>query len=100
MSLVVIATKLSQPFDNVVRLPESDLDPSVTKIDWSKWREIMTEHADGTLKRRDELHVVDSDVLNMTDKQMDDWMTWYHRTWVDDRDQKSMRHKTYMLGTH
>ncbi|PQE21381.1 hypothetical protein CJF30_00008263 [Rutstroemia sp. NJR-2017a BBW] len=88
MSLVVIATKLSQPFDDVVRLPENDLDPSATKIDWIKWRGIMTEHTDETLERGDELCVTDSDVLNMTGKQMDEWMNWYHRTWIDDRDQK------------
>ncbi|PQE33260.1 hypothetical protein CJF32_00003798 [Rutstroemia sp. NJR-2017a WRK4] len=88
MSLVVIATKLSQPFDDVVRLPENDLDPSATKIDWIKWRNIMTEHTDEKLRRGDELCVTDSDVLNMTGKQMDEWMNWYHRTWIDDRDQK------------
>jgi hypothetical protein len=94
MSLVVIATKLSQPFDDVVRLPENDLDPTATKIDWIKWRDIMTEHTDETLKPGDELCVTDSDVLNMTGKQMDEWMNWYHRTWIDDRDQKSMRQIT------
>jgi RNA polymerase I-specific transcription initiation factor RRN7 len=100
MSLVVIATKLSQPFDDVVRPPENDLDPSATKIDWIKWRDIMTEHADETLRRGDELSVVDSDVLNMSGKQMDEWMTWYHKTWIDDRDQKSMRPENTLLRSY
>ncbi|CAD6443553.1 57851537-36f7-48e2-993b-0d246bfdb062-CDS [Sclerotinia trifoliorum] len=88
ISLVVIATKLSQPFDDIVRHPDSDLDPTSARINWKKWQNIMDESPSEGLKRGDEIKITDADVFKMTGAQMDDWMSWYHKTWVDDRDHK------------
>ena len=89
MSLIVIATKLTHPFDDAVRHPESDSDPTTVKIDWSKWQEIMVDKPHEGLKRGDEIHVKDADVASMSDKQMDEYMDWYQRTWIDGVDPKS-----------
>jgi RNA polymerase I-specific transcription initiation factor RRN7 len=89
MSLIVVATKLSHPFDDVVRHPESDSDPTTVKIDWSKWQEIMLDKPHEGLKRGDEIHVKDVDVALMSEKQMDDYMDWYQRTWIDGAEPKS-----------
>jgi RNA polymerase I-specific transcription initiation factor RRN7 len=89
MSLIVIATKLSHPFDDVTRYPESDSDPTTVKMDWQKWRAIMIDKSQENLKRGDEIHVDDTKVPNMSDKQMDQYLDWYQRTWIDGTEPKS-----------
>jgi len=90
MSLIVVATKLSQPFDNVIRYPESESDPSIVQINWSQWAQAMAEPASDGLRKGEEIHVTDADVFGMTEKQMDNYLDAYQRTWIDDRDPKSM----------
>jgi RNA polymerase I-specific transcription initiation factor RRN7 len=90
MSLIIVATKLSQPFDSIRRYPESDSDPSTVQIDWPKWAQAMAEPPSGGLRRGQEIHVTDADVFGMSEKQMDDYLDSYQRTWIDDRDPKSM----------
>jgi RNA polymerase I-specific transcription initiation factor RRN7 len=90
MSLIVIATKLSQPFDNIPRDHESDSDPTSVKIDWGKWRQIMAEPPSDRLRRGEEIKVTDLDVFGMNDKKLDNYLDWYQRTWIDDQDPKSM----------
>lgn len=89
MCLIVVATKLSHPFDDIVRHPESDSDLSTVKINWSRWRDIMTEKQVPGLPRGEEIRVTDMDVLNMDKEAMDDYMDWYQRTFLDDRPSKS-----------
>jgi RNA polymerase I-specific transcription initiation factor RRN7 len=89
MSLIVIATKLSQPFDNITRDRESELDPTSVKIDWEKWRQIMTEPLSDGLRRGEEIKVTDLDVFGMNDKKLDDYLDWYQRTWIGDQNPKS-----------
>lgn len=90
ISMIILATKLSHPFDSITRIPESDLDPTALKIDWAKWRKTMGERSSDGLKQGDEIKVTDADVLDMSEKKMDDYLDWYQRTWIDDRDAKSM----------
>jgi len=88
MSLIIVATKLSQPFDNIARHPESDSDPTVLKVDWTKWYEIMAEDPSEGLRKGEEINVTDVEVFNMSGKELDDYLDWYQRTWTDDRDSK------------
>jgi RNA polymerase I-specific transcription initiation factor RRN7 len=90
MSLIVIATKLSHPFDDIERVPYSETDPTTVKVDWAKWRKIMAEAPTKGLKRGEEIKITDADVMKMSGKQMDDYLDWYQRTWIDDRNPKSM----------
>jgi len=90
MSLVVIATKLCHPFDNIVRFPESEADPTTVKIDWQKWTQIMGEKFSDGLARGEEMKITDANVFTMTDHKLDEYLNWYQRTWIDDRDPKSM----------
>lgn len=89
MSLIVIATKLSHPFDDIERVPQSEADPTTVKVDWTKWRETMAESPTKELKRGEEIKITDADVMKMSGKQMDDYLDWYQRTWIDDRNPKS-----------
>jgi RNA polymerase I-specific transcription initiation factor RRN7 len=90
ISLIVVATKLGHPFDDIARYPESDSDPTTVKIDWRNWRQIMEKKPVDGLKRGEEIKVTDAAVLTMSGKEMDDYLDWYQRTWIDDRDPKSM----------
>jgi RNA polymerase I-specific transcription initiation factor RRN7 len=98
MSLIAVATKLSQPFDDLPRFPESDSDPSTVRIDWTKWAEIMSELPSDGLKRGEEIHVTDADVMTMSKKMTDDYLDWYQNNWMDDRRPKSMG--VYFLLNH
>jgi RNA polymerase I-specific transcription initiation factor RRN7 len=89
ISLIIIATKLCQPFDDIARVPESVTDPSGLKLDWETWSDIMTEKLPEGLKRGQEISVTDGDVFKMKGKELDDYLDWYQRTWVDDSDPKS-----------
>lgn len=89
VTLIVIATKLSQPFDDIERTPEQDTDASAMKLDWDQWTIIMTDTPTDGLKRGTEAKVKDTDVMGMTEKMMDDYMDWYQRTWLDGREAKS-----------
>jgi RNA polymerase I-specific transcription initiation factor RRN7 len=89
ISLIVVATKLSHPFDDITRIPESDVDPTTVKIDWKIWNEIMADAPLTGLKRGDEMTITDETVMGMDGKKIDDYLDWYQRIWIDDRDSKS-----------
>lgn len=98
MSLIIIAVKLSHPFDDIDRIPETDADPTILKIDWPKWIRTMEERPSRGLKRGEEVKVIDADVWTMNAKKIDDYLDWYQRTWVDDRDPKSMYPNLLLFG--
>ncbi|KAI1625976.1 hypothetical protein EDD37DRAFT_324476 [Exophiala viscosa] len=93
MSLVVIATKLLFPFDSqtVRRYPQHPNDPITLRLDWTAWliakdqfdkvSETMTEP--DSLKSGSEIHVTDKDVFNLSDKQLDQYMDWFQRSWIN-----------------
>lgn len=91
MSLIIIATKLSQPSDEISRYPQCESDPSNVQIDWTKWSQTMAESPSDGLKRGDEIYVTDANVLRMSEKAMDDYLDFYQQNWVDDRDPKSIQ---------
>ena len=95
MSLIIIATKLSQPFDEVDRYPKSDSDPSVLQIDWTKWAQIMAEVPVAGLRRGQEICMADTDVQSMTGRAIDEYLDWHQRNWIDDRESKSMLYYFY-----
>lgn len=89
VSLLVIATKLAYPFDNIERVPESYSDPSAVKVDWSRWLKVTARAPVNGLARGTEIHVTDSEVWAMTGKELDDYLDWYQGIWLDDREPKS-----------
>lgn len=85
-ALIVIATKLSHPFDGIVRIPRDA--PSLT-MNWSAWKDAMAEKKTDGLKRGQEIHVTDRDVLSMSGDQLDDYLNWYQQMWIDGTEPKS-----------
>ncbi len=88
ISLIITATKLCHPFDDIVRTPESLTDPSTLRIDWGIWQEIMSERPIDGFKKGEQIKVTDADAFRMSGKKLDEYLNWYQRTWIDDRDPK------------
>lgn len=89
VSLIVIAVKLNHPFDDIVRIPERDSDPTTVKIDWNAWEGIMADNSWKESKVVKHMDTMDTDILTMNEGSMDEYLDWYQRTWIDDRDPKS-----------
>lgn len=88
MSLIVVATKLSQPFDDIIRYSESESDPGIVQINWSKWAESIGEPPVVGLKKDEEVYVTDKDVVGMNEEAMDDYLDYFQKNWLDDRPPK------------
>ncbi|KAL4997359.1 hypothetical protein BDV10DRAFT_169956 [Aspergillus recurvatus] len=88
IALIVIATKLLFPFDDVQRHPTSAQEPTVQTINWAAWTEVQ-KHFDrrdtpsGRINKGKEILVNEDDVLTMTPDQLDEYMDWYENSWLD-----------------
>lgn len=85
ISLIIVATKLVQPFDSTIRKPKNEIDPSFIKLDWEKWMKIMVERSPGELKRGEEIYLNDTDVCDMNEREIDQYLDWFQHIWIDDR---------------
>lgn len=88
ISLVVIVTKLFYPLDDVKRYPYSWKDPSAQVMNWEKWMEtqgIFDERGrlSDALGKGEEVNVNETDGFHMTSQQLDDYMDWYEKMWID-----------------
>lgn len=86
MGLLIIATKLYHPFDALTRHVRSHADS--LRMDWAAWVDVQRSHgvhasAEAHLERGSEINVTEKDVMNMTGKDMDEYMDWFERTFVD-----------------
>lgn len=86
--LIVIATKLLFPFDDLKRYPTTSKEPAAQTMDWSQWAHAQKDfssdsHFAENIGKGTALHVTDKDVLNMTNDQLDNYMDWYASNWLD-----------------
>lgn len=88
VSLIIIATKLSQPIDSIRRDPESDTDSSLLKLNWEVWSKTMVERDLFGLKRGNEINLTEGDVWNLRDKDIDQYLDWFQQIWMDDQKPK------------
>lgn len=88
IGLIVIATKLSQPQDDIIRDPESELHPTLIKINWEKWGKTMANGVSERLQRGAEISLKEADVWNMSDRKLDLYLDWFQQIMLDDRDLK------------
>ena len=86
--LIIIATKLCQPFDDITRVPESITDPTALKINWEVWQKIMKDEPPKGFRKGQQIGVTDSEALQWNEQKLDEYLDWYQRTWIDDRDPK------------
>ncbi|KAL9118470.1 MAG: hypothetical protein Q9187_004987 [Circinaria calcarea] len=89
--MLVVAVKLYHPFDNLQRALNSSTEMGLLTIDWDTWngaRKVYDADAnpDGRLTRDKDITMTERDVFNMSALQMDDYLDWYEKTWIDDED--------------
>jgi RNA polymerase I-specific transcription initiation factor RRN7 len=91
MSIIVVALKLFQGFDGKERRPKTDNEAASLVIDWDVWQKSTREpeSALGYFPKGGEINVVERDVFNLSKGQMDQYMDWYEKMWVDDAEPKS-----------
>ncbi|KAJ5929098.1 RNA polymerase I-specific transcription initiation factor Rrn7 [Penicillium verhagenii] len=87
--LIVIATKLFFPFDNISRHPATSLEPAAQGIDWQEWMRVQRQfepqkRTEGKIGKEKAIQITDSDVLGMESHQLDQYMDWYETNWLDD----------------
>jgi RNA polymerase I-specific transcription initiation factor RRN7 len=88
VSMLVIATKLFYSPDDIERYAMSPTDLGAIKLDWNAWRtawqlgESVTRRAQNKASKA--ATVQESDVLNMSDEETDDYLDWFEKTWVDE----------------
>ncbi|KAL9581434.1 MAG: hypothetical protein Q9212_003898 [Teloschistes hypoglaucus] len=89
MALLVITVKLYHPFDSIDRHPRSLTEPGTLGIDWNRWSEVQKDYdardtAGGELGRGNEIKVTETDVFNLSGDQVDEYLDWFEKTWVDE----------------
>jgi RNA polymerase I-specific transcription initiation factor RRN7 len=92
ISLLVIATKLYYPFTaDKTAYATSDAELACMILDWNKWSTTQAAY-DAEIKRIEqkrpfkpgaEILVEENDVFSMTEEQVDAYMDWFQRTWVN-----------------
>ncbi|KAF7719924.1 Uncharacterized protein PECH_005781 [Penicillium ucsense] len=88
MTLIVIATKLLFPFDDLARVPATAKEPATQAMDWAVWARAQAhftsrEQSHGTITKEEAIRLTDKDVLNMMPRQLDEYMDWYESNWLD-----------------
>lgn len=88
MALVVISTKLLFPFDDIPRYPVSAKEPSSQAVNWQVWVRAQRhyekqKHAGGKIGKADIIQLTDNAVLDMEPSQLDEYMDWYEKDWLD-----------------
>lgn len=86
--LLIISTKLLFPFDDIKRYPATHREPSTQIMDWSAWiwaqrRFEWHPQADGKLGKELAIQVTDKDVCHMDLHDMDNYMDWYEKHWLE-----------------
>lgn len=87
ISLLVVAVKLCYPFDSLVRCPRSLAEPAALGIDWEEWAIIQQSgrsHPHKKARAGEEMATVEIDVFDMSEPQMDEYLSWYETTWLDE----------------
>lgn len=88
MVLIVISTKLLFPIDDLKRYPDTDKEPATQVMDWTVWARAQNnfDHDQpfgGNIGKKTAIQITDDDVLSMTSAQLDTYMDWYERSWLD-----------------
>ena len=84
----MIAIKLYHPFDGLPRHVPTLADVAALSIDWPSWAQAQKVHnASNTdeshLQRGTEIKITEVDAMQMSDEQLDDYMDYYERTFID-----------------
>nr|POE94588.1 rna polymerase i-specific transcription initiation factor rrn7 [Quercus suber] len=79
MVLLMMATKLLFPLDNMQRYPSSASDLSALRMDWTIWVSAFNMSESGELQRNfaANLNTSPSQIQTLSEKRLDDYLDWY-----------------------
>lgn len=82
VSLIVVATKLLFPFDDIERNPTAATELSALSVQWKDWvaERKNTDDEPGHLTYGKAFSVTDSDIISMTESSLDQYLEWYAQT--------------------
>lgn len=88
MVLIVMATKLLFPFDNIPRNPVTDMEPTAQGIDWQEWMRAQQQfesqkYQEGKIGVEKTIQVSEADISRMEPHQLDEYLDWYEKDWLD-----------------
>ena len=89
IALLVIAVKVYYPFDAIERHLRSMNDLGTLAHDWDRWCEVQKSQAsiqssDDGFARGDEIKVNEADVFKLSGSQIDSYLDWFEKTWIDE----------------
>ncbi|KAK4554024.1 hypothetical protein LTR86_008865 [Recurvomyces mirabilis] len=83
MALLVVATKLLFPVDDIDRYPSSSVDVSALRMDWTAWANaqsnIPRDAEQSALASENAMNYSQKDVLESAEYQLDQYMDWVER---------------------
>ncbi len=88
VALVVVAVKILWPFDGKIRYPATTTEPAVAAVDWAAWTRANAEYhklfdTPGRLDTKGAQDTLEDDVFSLNDQQLDDYLDWYEKNWVE-----------------
>ena len=88
MALIIIAVKISYPFEKVDQNPVTASDAAATALDWDTWVKAMQDYKIAVrtperLEYRQCLKVTEESIFNMSDQQIDNYLDWYDQEFSD-----------------
>lgn len=89
VSLLVIAVKLYHPFDSFPKYAENLTESGVLTMDWDVWIQAQKDNGSHStnerrLGRGNGIAVTEEDVFSMSGRQLDEYLDWYEKTWIDE----------------
>lgn len=84
MALLVIAVKLSYPFENTTQHPTTINEAATTAVNWNAWIEALQSYRSALktperLTYRECLEVDEDSIFRFSDQQVDDYLDWYNQ---------------------
>jgi RNA polymerase I-specific transcription initiation factor RRN7 len=82
MGMLVVATKLLFPLDNIKRFPKNPTELSALTMDWAAWSKARVEYNETTkdnarLGYQDAMQMQEKDVIDLSNEKLDDYMDWF-----------------------
>ena len=96
IALLVIAVKIYYPFDLLKRCPRSLTEAGVLNINWDTWCKAQSEHEarftiNGNIGLGNEILVGEADIMRMSSTQLDEYLDWSEKMWVDEESLESKK---------
>lgn len=99
MAIVIIAIKLLYGLDGISRIPESSTEPAAVGLKWEAWdrflrlgnaeyKGFLGEIDKESGKKRLEVDVKETDILDMNGEELDKYMDWFEKTWTSNSNTK------------